>query len=87
MSHRPVQIVLNERMRPFVNHLAEPRGLFASARARQIREAARVSAKDCADEVGVSDRTYSGWEAGRSKPRSRFAVRALRLLRDLEALQ
>lgn len=65
--------------------LAEARELFRSGRAREIREAARVSQQVMAQAIGVDKSAWIHWEAGRREPSELHAVRALDLLDQLAA--
>ncbi|PZS17236.1 MAG: hypothetical protein DLM54_10030 [Acidimicrobiales bacterium] len=64
--------------------LAEVRRLAATGAARRIREEARLSLAEVADDVGTALVNISRWELGTRRPRGPEALRWLRLLRRLE---
>lgn len=43
-------------------------GEFVAKRIREARKQARLSQKNLADSLGVSDKTVSSWEVGRAEP-------------------
>jgi transcriptional regulator with XRE-family HTH domain len=56
----------------------------ADGRAREIRQAARLSLADMARAVGCSLEALSRWERGERRPTRALAVRFGRVLIDLE---
>jgi DNA-binding transcriptional regulator YiaG len=63
--------------------LSELRYLMASGRAREIREAARVSQGEAAIASGVTNVSISLWEARKRTPSGAGALRYAHLLRAL----
>jgi transcriptional regulator with XRE-family HTH domain len=57
----------------------------AVERGRRVREAAGLSQRDLADELGVSEATISRWESNVTRPRRADALRYRRLLDKIEA--
>lgn len=57
--------------------------LPAPAECRRVREAARVSQRQVADELGVSNMTVSDWERGKFAPTLENAIAYRRLLEEL----
>ena len=64
--------------------LARVREKARDGTAREIRERARVSQGEIADELGVHWTTVARWETGQRAPRGELARRYARLLRELE---
>lgn len=59
------------------------RAALQSGECRRDRKAARVSAAEIAQALGVSRTTVGDWEAGRKMPTAAHALAYGRLLRDL----
>lgn len=59
-----------------------PRYIRSAAQLREIRKALGLTQKQAAARVGVHQRTWNGWETGRSRipPQTRDAKRLLPLL-------
>jgi DNA-binding transcriptional regulator YiaG len=66
---------------------AEARRMACDGRGRVIRERAKLSRAEVAQDLGVHETTVAAWESGRRSPRGDAAQRYLRLLRALEATQ
>ena len=61
--------------------LMEARAAAASGAARWLRQAAGLSQRDLAADIGVTPGAVSHWEHGQRKPGGPAAVRYARLLR------
>jgi DNA-binding transcriptional regulator YiaG len=64
--------------------LAHVRELAATGRAREIRESARLSQADLAEQLGTTAASVCRWESGRRIPRQ-VALAYARLLAELVA--
>jgi transcriptional regulator with XRE-family HTH domain len=70
---------------PDLADLADVRELFASGRAREIREEARIKQAEMARAIGVDPSTYCYWERGSRVPHISAANPALEILTALAA--
>jgi len=66
-----------------VEEVAWIRRLARSGTARSIREAAGISVRELAGELGVSPGAVSRWERGQRSPRSDTAAKWAEVLRRL----
>jgi DNA-binding transcriptional regulator YiaG len=64
--------------------LIEIRRLAAEGEAREIRERARLSLRECAELIDVDVSQLSRWETGKSAPKRAAALRWLTLLEMLK---
>lgn len=67
--------------------LAEVREMCASGRARRIRQAAKLSLSEVAEDLGVTFVTISRWELGKRSPRGEAALQYLDLLQRLYKME
>jgi DNA-binding transcriptional regulator YiaG len=63
--------------------ISQTRADLASGAARQAREAVRISQREAAEALGVTQSAVSHWETGRSVPSGDLALAYGRLLRQL----
>lgn len=54
----------------------------ADTKVGEIQKAAKLSTKDIAQKVGVSERTVKGWQSGKTQPRGQTAAKLDRVMTD-----
>lgn len=78
MSNEEMKEFLRKRLQPTQNELPTPE------RRKQLRKAFKMSQRELAEHLGVSDAAISAWEVGRNNPTGEMRAKYLAFCRNAE---